>query len=261
VQSTLKAKLPLPTERTESGAILVTWGLWRLRVAKRSGFCAVSPPPAGLEAGVVWQEGSAARAAAEERISRKSRRERGDMAGLRVVSGQWLMVSSNWYLGIGQWGGAFCGRISCSKIGRMILRWVMRGLSVALLALCVGAWVESHYRWECIGTKFAGRDRRVAVDTGTVFYASSPGDRGDRWYWIHGPARRENSQFVFELCEYKGGGFGLKMAGRDSAYSLIVMPMWLPTLIGGVVVWAVWSQTRGRKAGNGFPVETGNVKK
>ena len=38
MQSTLKAKLPLPRERTESGAMARMRGLWRLRVAKRSGF-------------------------------------------------------------------------------------------------------------------------------------------------------------------------------------------------------------------------------
>jgi|WetSurMetagenome_2_1015567.scaffolds.fasta_scaffold550491_2 hypothetical protein len=133
----------------------------------------------------------------------------------------------------------------------MIGRWIMRGLGVTLLTLCVAAWVASYW-W----TLDAGYSRRAHVwayfSGGRMNFAHCSSSAGTGWYCHWGSGSFDWT--VFNGFSHVGfAGFQIV---HTSDTQWLVFPLWFPTVMSGAVLGLVWWRTRPRREVRGFPVET-----
>jgi hypothetical protein len=135
----------------------------------------------------------------------------------------------------------------------MVRRWLIRGLTLTLLTLCVGAWVGSYCRdayvehsgkWNCVVAIYRGRLAIAQYPTGMLL--------GSGWFcgikkleddWTYG-----DSVAVFHAL-----GFSYR---RDIIVGTsVTVPFWATSSLSGGVLWLVWRKTRPKYNGKGFPVE------
>jgi hypothetical protein len=140
----------------------------------------------------------------------------------------------------------------------MIRRWLIRSLCLALLTLCVTAWVGSYWEQICVKCYSASHafDAEVlcgAMILGDEFHPEWHNAR--TWWWNIGAANREVSQNQFRETKYHALGFGLKPSPADP-YVYAMIPLWFPTLLSALFLCFVWRKTRHKPPSRGFPVET-----
>ena len=136
----------------------------------------------------------------------------------------------------------------------MVLRWLMRGVCLVLLAGVVGVWVGSYVGGLGIYKYSAGRYWGVGAVQGLGYMY-----RSDDMGFSTEPLR-----FHFERGTTASGlpprtlGFYGGRRSRVPSVLLIIFPLWLPALLLVVLNGFVWRWTRRRKVGVGavgFPVE------
>jgi hypothetical protein len=138
-------------------------------------------------------------------------------------------------------------------------RWIIRGIFIGLLTLCVVAWVGS-YRG-VVGVKYgAGTSHyyHLIVEFGwirllhtTTIYPAPA------WQWYLVSANRRAVQEVYESVPHRFMGFGFMWvrSGGPGGWDVFI-PMYFPTLVSALLLWFVWRKTRAMPVGGGFPVES-----
>ena len=135
-------------------------------------------------------------------------------------------------------------------------RWLIRGLALLLLTLCVGAWVGSY--WRAALAVHLERDTPsvlVVADDGWIYcarkrvgYSGAP-----RWEMVFfstqdaAPFGDQGAQ-----TQYRFAGFSINTAA--GCWEMIV-PFYFPTFLSALLLWFVWRKTRAKAIGRAFPVE------
>ena len=135
----------------------------------------------------------------------------------------------------------------------MVMRWLMRGVCLVLLAGVVGVGVGSYAGgfWMAKGAASCYWQVGIVEGLGCMYRT---GDRGFvttpcRFYFTRGSTTTSIGYPSRTL-----GFFGGRFPG-DLGSWLILFPLWLPAVLLVVLNWFVWRWTRRGKMGRGFPVE------
>jgi hypothetical protein len=133
----------------------------------------------------------------------------------------------------------------------MFRRWLIRGLALVLLALCVLAWAGSYGRalgFENIQYNLGMANGRLGAYrdmlSGTSPWHSyarkiDPNDDDSGW----------DSQAQFHVA-----GFTLRL-DQDHNYGGFTVPLWFLVVLSALMLWSVWRKTRAKPLRGGFPVE------
>jgi hypothetical protein len=138
----------------------------------------------------------------------------------------------------------------------MVLRWLIRGVCLALLAGVVGVWAGSYEGRLWMYKQSAGREWGVGAVQG-LGYMCQRDDRGStttslKFYFGRG--------WTAESWGIPPRTLGFYHRGWpwDPTGCQIDFPLWLPALLLVVLNGLVWRWTRRRKVGvgvRGFPIE------
>jgi hypothetical protein len=145
----------------------------------------------------------------------------------------------------------------------MIRRWLIRGLALTLLTLCVVAWAASY--WQCVQTTVYAAGSRVyvtcQVEAGTILIVEFVGVPARRWNWSwqRFAVNLKGVQSVYNGIEYHGAGFAYYPSTATWPETGLMFPLWFPTLLSALLLWLVWRKTRPAYNGQGFPVEVGGA--
>jgi hypothetical protein len=138
----------------------------------------------------------------------------------------------------------------------MVMRWLMRGVCLVLLAGVVGVWVGSYAGLLGMERLAAGRFWGVGAVQG-LGYVDRSADRGYPTTPLDFYFRRGRTEDPFALPPRTLGFYGGRSPWEPDIWQ-IIFPLWLPTLLLVALNWLVWRWTRRRKVGVGavgFPVE------
>jgi hypothetical protein len=145
----------------------------------------------------------------------------------------------------------------------MLRRWIIRSLCLALLTLCVTAWVGSRFLRLDTGY-ISGRHvvwMRADSGTGYVGVAEYP-PSNFKWYWNCTDARPAGCELMYQVANYHFFGFALTVRPVPSSGSIAFVPLWFPTTLSAGFLWLVCRKTRPKYNRKGFPVEVaGNATK
>jgi hypothetical protein len=127
---------------------------------------------------------------------------------------------------------------------------------VGMVAVCVAAWVGSYWvnGWVCyLG---GGSYRAVGVHYGAVTYHAiyNLGFRGG-WEGHWQQADREMYEISYASCTYRLRGFGV--TPMEGHHRFVMVPLWVPTALAGVMLWGVWQRRKRKGVPGAFPVEEG----
>ena len=134
----------------------------------------------------------------------------------------------------------------------MVMRWLMRGVCMALLAGVVGVWVGSYAGGLEMYKFSAGRYWRVGTVQGLGYMAGCDvlglPTAPLRFDFMRGETAADDALPPTTLGFYGKGWPWVSV-------SYIIFPLWLPALLLVVLNGFVWRWTRRRKLGRGFPIE------
>ena len=141
----------------------------------------------------------------------------------------------------------------------MFRRWIIRGLALTLLTLCVVAWVGSYWRVVGISYNEATRSQSLFGAKGKArLLVSLPDGAMRRWRFYY----NANAYSDHENARYHFMGFAFDRAGGQALGGLPGWPIWavwvplyFPTLLSALLLWFVWRKTRAKPIGGAFPVE------
>jgi hypothetical protein len=145
----------------------------------------------------------------------------------------------------------------------MIRRWLIRGLALALLTLCVMAWVGSYFTRVSVRLQPHGWHITLLIDSGSARCEVDhvPQYIAREWVWTLRPPDFMLIEFDYSRAKYHIGGFAYRsdsatwLAGFTTNLSWIIFPVWFPTLLSALALWLVWRKTRPAYNGRGFSVE------
>ena len=122
----------------------------------------------------------------------------------------------------------------------MLRRSIIRGLAIALLTLCVTAWVGSYCRIISLDHGLSPDRIVMEINRGRFVLDWSALFLSGNWQVTVGETdvNPQPGLLGFFLC---GVGF--------------FMPLWFPTTLSAGLLWLVWRKTRPKYTGKGFPVE------
>ncbi len=140
-------------------------------------------------------------------------------------------------------------------------RWIIRSLALALLTLCVTAWMGSYWldveaEWYIDLDVFRAHLEcgRMVIehDTRAEDYVMP---RCTAHIGVHGKPFR----FHYGYMRWQFLGFGydpsrIRFSKGDDNWSAAA-PLWFPTLLSALLLWLIWRKTRPKYNGKGFPVE------
>lgn len=134
----------------------------------------------------------------------------------------------------------------------MIRRWLIRGLALTLLTLCVVAWVGSY--WEAVVVQHDGdKLYSLNVDSGRVlavcYNLSAYPPIWDAGFY---------DPLGIEWDARTGKGFLGFTFGASAGYAIVfsvTVPLWFLTAVSAIHLWLIWRKTRPKYLGNAFPVE------
>jgi hypothetical protein len=141
----------------------------------------------------------------------------------------------------------------------MFRRWLIRGLALALLTLCVVAWGGSFFEGIELGNLSGNVDRPIGAVWGVGWVRQTRGVyTSDRLFEYEFLSPRELRVWI---SKHTTSGFfigdqpgQIKIPGLLES-SMMAFPLWLPTLILAGLNCLVWRKTRPKFNGRGFPVE------
>jgi hypothetical protein len=133
----------------------------------------------------------------------------------------------------------------------MIRRWVIRGLALTLLTLCVVAWVGSY--WWDYRVEHCHPSRVVALEAieGELFFVTEQGSIRPQFlrFYVHSAfGGRWDHQ---EAHHFMGFALQNDWPSRCDVW----VPLWFPTLLSTLLLWFVWRKTRAMPIGGAFPIE------
>ena len=151
----------------------------------------------------------------------------------------------------------------------MFRRWLIRGLALTLLTLCVVAWVGSY--WRQVGLKADSADKVRLI----FFNYGSLAIRSMDWGAIRAkrglPPNDEPLHFVTFVADadakvragssiagFAYGTMGPLWVGGAAVGWEAYVPLYFPTLLSALLLWLVWRKTKTKYSGKAFPVETAN---
>jgi hypothetical protein len=145
----------------------------------------------------------------------------------------------------------------------MIRRWLIRGLAMAMLALCVAAWVGSYMQSVEVLYEISDQAWRVEVECGWFsFYgtrATNPGIQfPEGWIWDVRPCNSAGVKKNYSTSAYRAGGFAYGPQNNPFLGWIgwaVMIPLWFPALVSAALLWWMWRRTRRRVPWRGFPVE------
>jgi hypothetical protein len=133
-------------------------------------------------------------------------------------------------------------------------RRIIRSLALALLMLCLTAWVGSHFRSVSF---FYSRDAisglvlDVKYGSLRIFTSGQMSVVSEHFDWFFGSA---SPRLPGELPARTYLGFGWDSAPAVESMTVLI-PLWFPTTLSAGFLWLVWRKTRPNSTGKGFPVE------
>ena len=129
----------------------------------------------------------------------------------------------------------------------MLLRWIIRGLVIELLLLCVGGWVFSYQTGTQVSSLYTfyrhnGSEIQAVIKDGQVHLIKTVGS-----YHVIMPKTWlgfgfRDSKFVSHTSESYWCWWG-------------IIAFWFPTTLSVGLLWPIWRITRPTLIGRGFPVE------
>jgi hypothetical protein len=134
----------------------------------------------------------------------------------------------------------------------MLRRWIIRSLALALLTLCLTAWVGSYWR-RCDVQYKRNFWNDLTVNSGRIDFQRVPNE-------FEKVARlRFETNNPYDWGDSKGFdyhfiGFGFLHFPRSWE---LQFPLWFPTTLSAGCLWLVWRKSRPKYSGKGFPVEVG----
>jgi hypothetical protein len=132
----------------------------------------------------------------------------------------------------------------------MFRRWLIFGLALMLLTLCLAAWGASH--WRRIHAFHDGKTFLLLVlDSGRVLigWASAPGIVPE-WY----SSIKEAGSWDGWDQRTKFSWLGFSYDG-DVHSSYFTIPLWFLSLLSLFLVWFAWRKARPKEKGKAFPIE------
>ena len=131
-------------------------------------------------------------------------------------------------------------------------RWILRGMFIALLALCLGAWGVSYWR-DCKITYFSDQIYSCSIETGRLSIQRF--DIGVRfnhtlsWHSFPPSSSDGYDTSVHTIFHFLGFAVFRMPAGMS-----VTIPFWFLTLLATLLLWLVWRKTRPKLKGGAFPV-------
>ena len=132
----------------------------------------------------------------------------------------------------------------------MLRRWLMFGLALMLLTLCLAAWGVSYWRRIYVihhgktSLSFILNSGRVSVEwAGEV--GTAPG-----WYSVNKKAGSWDAQDKRSTFCWLGFSYSV---GIDGSY--LTIPLWFPSLLSLILLWFAWRKARLTPKGKAFPIE------
>jgi hypothetical protein len=138
----------------------------------------------------------------------------------------------------------------------MVRRWLIRGLALTLLTLCVVAWVGSYFQRGAVHLHGGDHIRMLGLECGAIGYVDDDMEIGIpyAWQWFHGPNNFQQFRQVYQHTFYHFIGFAYDPKKLDLT-TIVIIPLWFPTVLSALLLWLVWRKTRPAYNGRGFPVE------
>jgi hypothetical protein len=129
----------------------------------------------------------------------------------------------------------------------MVMRWLIRGVCVVLLAGVVGLWAGSYAGWLAMNKRLAGRYWEIGAvqGLGSMFRGDFFGIPREPLEWRF--ARGWTTE-TLHLPPRTLGFYGGRYPGFPDSWQ-IIFPLWLPALLLVVLNGLVWCRTRRRKVG------------
>ena len=132
----------------------------------------------------------------------------------------------------------------------MLRRWLMFGLALLLLTLCLAAWGVSYWRqlYAFHNGKtylsFTLSSARVLIRWGSKL------DLGPGWHFYTQEVESWDDLDQRATFCWLGFSYG---PGFDFPYFTI--PLWFPSLLSLLLVWFTWRKSRRKPEGKAFPIE------
>jgi hypothetical protein len=139
---------------------------------------------------------------------------------------------------------------------------IIRGLMLAMVLLCVAAWVGSYARM--FGVTYQDRWLRsdpitLRVFGGYIEYSHMPlmifqgqVPRSSSWQWVFQTVDITKFQRYLRSFRFHFAGFAFVL--NDRGHSLAI-PFYFPTILSALLLLFVWRKTKPTYNGKGFPVE------
>jgi hypothetical protein len=148
----------------------------------------------------------------------------------------------------------------------MLRRWIIRSLAIALLTLCVTAWVGSYFEGVEVRYSSAPHHYSLMLGAGELFtwdqfngWSAPPGFGPPQWFEGHGQfdARmRAGVQRLYKAIPYHLLGFAWQpYRAPPDADQRMMIPLWFPTTLSAAFLCLAWRKTRPKHTAKGFPVE------
>ena len=129
----------------------------------------------------------------------------------------------------------------------MIRRWLMFGLALMMLTLCLAAWGVSY--WREIDAFHNGKTfLYLVLNLGLSWGSRVP--TAPEWYSVNAEAGSWDGVDKYSTFSLLGFSYGV-----DVRVSYFTVPLWSPSLLSLSFLWFNWRKTRRKPAGKAFPIE------
>jgi hypothetical protein len=141
----------------------------------------------------------------------------------------------------------------------MVGRWIVRGLALTLLVMCVAAWVGSYWEAGIVERDLRDGIRYLVLEGGAVTYVGDAlfieANDTVAWKWRSRRTDMGLLSAVYSRLDWRFAGFAAGRYPVPEGHRIVVVPLWCVVLPAAGLLWWVWRKTRPRFNGRGFPVE------
>ena len=133
----------------------------------------------------------------------------------------------------------------------MLRRWLIFGLALMLLTLCLAAWGVSYWR-ELYAYHNGKTYLSFALNSGRVLTSWTSGEgTASGWDFVNAEAFTWDG--LDERSIFSRLGFSYGVDAVRSSYFMI--PLWFPSLLSLFFLWFAWRKARPKPKGKAFPIE------
>ena len=150
----------------------------------------------------------------------------------------------------------------------MIRRWIIRGVALTLLTFVVALWLTSYFAELSLFRRINGLSSELFASHGSFycFHESRAHSQGNPLFQSTFPddplhlSILSQSNPGIRRPNYGPTTFGFRYGNVPALVgimdaTIVIMPLWFPTLLSALVLWFVWRKTRAKPIGGAFPVE------